>query len=165
VLYLYGFLTALLFLPLWPIVIVDMAGSIPMGGVKMTTRRAWNRVKAVRFIGMKRIVPVLIALTLLVTAGLWTYSHLDPTSAGTCRQVALRFGPHPTVRECEPYGLADFGVPFGIAVVLLLLMSDGDYTVTTPFGTLTLKRRVAAAAHVLATASPKLEDRAQGGGL
>lgn len=116
-----------------------------------------------RSIHMNRFVSFLIALVLLCSVVLWVYSHADPEAVGSCKRVVVNFGSSPTVNECQPYGVADFGVPLGAVLILLLLGTDGDVTVKLLGFTVSRQRRVEGAADDLADAAPTLTSRWESG--
>lgn len=74
----------------------------------------------------------LLSVALFALSASWVYSHVAPRQFGSCHDVALYFGPHPSVRDCDPYGTSDFAVPFGVILALFVITGDGDVSFTIP---------------------------------
>lgn len=93
--------------------------------------------------------------------GAWLYSHLYPSHFGDCTEIPVRFGPTPTVRDCQPHGPTDFAVPLVILLILLLLSGpEGDIRISVPWlGEFERKHRVEAAATVVRQEVASLDER------
>lgn len=144
-------LAGLVIPPFWPCVLLMIAAqSRPMRRLRATLQaRLQGLWAALQIVGsplMRRLAALVVTVLALIGAsGLWLYSHLDPGAVGTCHKVALYMGKTPTVDDCEPLAVGDFGVLLGLGAILVLLISGEP--ITTPFGT--YRRRIEDAGQVL----------------
>lgn len=91
---------------------------------------------------------------------LWCYSVVRPEDFGSCTEVPVRFGDHPTVRDCQAYGPQTFAVPLAVLVIVSLLAGDGDFEIDLgSLGRYSRRREVQKAAQDLK--DPALDERGE----
>jgi hypothetical protein len=131
-------LVGVLLLPAFALMLVIMP---PL----MVAEAAGSRTHHLGSALMKQLGVSMILLVLVGIAGLWVYSHVSPGDFGVCHVVPLTIGSTAAVKECVPYGPSDFAVAFGFGLILLVLALGLDVSFPTPFGQVTIQRRVARA--------------------
>jgi hypothetical protein len=101
-----------------------------------------------------------VPLSLLVVAGAWIYSQIDPQSLGVCHEIALYFGKHPTARDCGPYSAPDLVIAVGAIMAFWVLVTGGEVPFTIPgLPPLVVARRAKETANELRGEADALEQR------